>query len=274
MSESGELEETPRLRRFDVTLGYCGRDFHGWQFQEGVRTVEGELRAALAQLSPEPIETVGASRTDRGVHAHGQRCRCELTTRLPADRLVRALQALTPPDLMVHAVHEVDASFHPRFDAQEKRYLYRVRSALAPTCFGDDLHWWVRQPLDVAAMRAASAPLIGRHDFEAFRNVSKDGPDDAVRTVRVIDWREHRDGWLTCQVIGDGFLYKMVRNLVGTLVEVGRGARGPEEIAEILASRDRRRAGATAPPQGLFLMNIRYSDERPLVADPEPWIPQ
>ena len=245
--------------RFRVVLEYDGTDFHGWQAQPGVRTVEGCLREAVAPLSPDGFETTGASRTDTGVHARGQCALVTLTREREPLELRKALAARTPPDMGVVSVDAVGGEFHPRTSAIEKRYLYVLNDRERPTVLGRGFHWWVPRRLDVDAMAEGSRAWIGRHDFAAFRNRSKDEPPDTVKTVHQVD--VSREGeWVFVQVIGDGFLYRMVRNFVGTLVEVGRGHWAPAECGEILASTDRGRAGPSAPPQGLSLMEIAYPD--------------
>ncbi|MCA8962021.1 MAG: tRNA pseudouridine(38-40) synthase TruA [Planctomycetes bacterium] len=272
---AGQVPEAARSdgsRRFRVTLAYCGTAYHGWQAQDGVPTVEGALRAALSKLSRGPVETAGASRTDTGVHAWGQCCLCTLETTLDEPALLRALQSWTPRDISIRRVQEVD-DFHPRFDALEKRYLYRVANGASRPIFAPDLRWWVDRPLDESRMNRATAALIGTHDFAAFRNVSKDEVVSTVRTIRRAEWVRHQER-LEFQVIGDGFLYRMVRNLVGSMVEVGRGKRDLEWLAEVRDGGDRTRAGPTAPAEGLFLMEVRYPDDPELDIDRREFHPE
>lgn len=273
------------MTAYRLLLEYDGSDFHGWQVQDGLRTVEGCLREALRRFVPDadgeppvrpavptaddPVRTFGASRTDAGVHAFGQCVIAELDTQVEPDELRRALEALTPPDLGIVSCQMAEPGFHPRFHALEKRYLYRLHLSDREPVFAARRVWWQLPSLDVDAMKRATEPLVGRHDFMAFRNRSKDAPEGTVRTIRHADWRQVGPE-VFFQIIGTGFLYKMVRNLVGTLTQVGRGRYTPEQIPEILASRDRTRAGVTAPPQGLYLMEIAYEDTTPCTVDDQP----
>ncbi|MFQ5653412.1 MAG: tRNA pseudouridine(38-40) synthase TruA [Planctomycetota bacterium] len=256
-------------RRFRIVLEYDGGGFHGWQAQIGLRTVEGCLREALAPLTDAAAMTAGASRTDAGVHALGQVALAVLETRLDAEELARALAARAPTDLGIVSLEEAADDFHPRHSAIEKRYLYRIVNSPRRPTFSQRHGWWVAPPLSLDAMAEGARAIVGRHDFEAFRNRSKDPPEESVRTIRVTRW-DCTEEQVFFQVVGDGFLYRMVRNLVGTLVEVGRGRMEPAAIPEILLSRDRRRAGPSAPPQGLYLMEIAYPDTPLCVLDPRP----
>ncbi|MGE3165838.1 MAG: tRNA pseudouridine(38-40) synthase TruA [Planctomycetota bacterium] len=247
------------MRYFRLVLEYDGTDFHGWQDQDGTRTVEGCLRTALAPLSRGSIETLGASRTDAGVHARGQCARIALETELTAEALTRAIAARVPADMGLVSCQEVTEAFHPRFLATEKRYLYRLASGPRPPVFGRRWAWWHRGALDLELMNRAALRVVGRFDFAGFRNRSKDEPDDTVREIRVAKWLPGEEGPFF-QVIGTGFLYKMVRNLVGTLVDVGRGRLDPGVVDEMLATQDRTLGGPTAPPQGLHLMEVAYPD--------------
>lgn len=247
-------------RRFRLVISYDGTDFHGWQDNAGVRTVAGELLTALDPISRgTEIDLQGASRTDTGVHALGQVALATLETTLDSAAVASALEARTPADISIVSCQEVTDDFHPRFDAVAKRYLYRIWRGESAPLFKSRTCWWVRESLDVEAMNRAARLLVGKHCFAAFRNRSKDEPEDTVRTVTNLEVRARGD-WLWIQAIGDGFLYRMVRNLVGTLVDVGRGALEPERVGEILESSDRREGGRGAPPQGLFLMEIAYPD--------------
>ena len=260
---AGDSSE-PMTRRFRLVVAYDGTDFHGWQESAGVRTVAGEIRQALVPVSRGgEIDLEGASRTDTGVHALGQVVLVSLETNLDADPLARALAARTPPDISIVSCSEVLDDFHPRFDAIGKRYLYRIWKGERAPLFEARNCWWVNESLDIEAMNQAASFLVGRHCFAAFRNRSKDEPQDTTRTLAALDVRARGD-WVWVQSIGDGFLYRMVRNLVGTLVDVGRGAPGAQEVKRILASGDRREGGRGAPPQGLFLMEVGYPLGPPL----------
>jgi len=252
------------LKRFRLRIEYDGTDFHGFAESDGVRTVAGELRAALRQATGgnEP-EIVGTSRTDTGVHALDQCVLVTVETRLGAEEMGRALRALVPADIGIIRCDGAPEGFVPRRDAVEKLYLYRIWNAPRPSVHGRRAVWWVSAPLDVDAMAEGGRALLGEHDFSSFRTRSKGEPECAVRTIRALEVR--RDGSdVQLQVIGDGFLYRMVRNIVGTLVDVGRGRLSADRVAAILSARDRRLAGASAPPQGLFLVAISFAGDPPL----------
>ena len=249
-----------KLHSYRLVIAYDGTEFRGWMDNDGVRTVQGELKEALQVLTDGSVEVEGSSRTDTGVHARGQLVRVRLQDFIDPESLQRSLQGITPKDIEVVSCQIADAKWHPRFSAIGKRYLYRITNSPRRPLFQEQTCWWVRPELDLEAMNNAALPLIGQHDFAAFRTRSKDEPVDTVRTI--YELRVDRAGdrvWI--QVVGDGFLYRMVRNLVGTLVEVGRGFRDASESIEILESRDRQRAGVAAPPQGLFLMEVACEGE-------------
>jgi len=242
------------LRHFEFRIAYDGTEFHGFAASRGVRTVAGELARAVERIDGHPPERLlGSSRTDTGVHALDQCVLIATVTRLGPGEYARALQALTPSDIGVLCSREAPPEFDPRRDTVEKTYRYRIWRDPVPPVLERRFVWWIQRSLDREGMAEAAARLEGRHDFSAFRNRSKGETAQTVRTVREIRIDE-RPPELRIEVTGDGFLYRMVRNLVGTLVEVGKGALPSTEIASILAGRDRRRAGPSAPPQGLCLL--------------------
>lgn len=251
------------LRTLRLTLEYAGARFAGWQIQPDARTVQGELERALAELLREPVRVVGASRTDAGVHATGQVASFQTPSPLPCEKLLAGLNALLPEDAAVSRVEEAPEGFHARFSALGKHYRYRLlsRPARSPLHRGDA--WHLPRALDLEAMRQAGALLVGRHDFRAF--VSRpDGDGDCVRTLTRVDVSEAPlevpgGGRLVLvDVVGESFLYKMVRTIVGTLAQVGRGTRPAGDLRALLASGDRRRAGPTAPAHGLTLVRVAY----------------
>jgi len=249
------LRELPNWR---VVLEYDGTDFEGWQVQPGARTVQGTLHEAFARLARGgPVAIFGAGRTDAGVHAEGQVASVRAATRLGADALHRALDALLPRDLAVRSIEPAPAAFHARRDARSKLYRYRLWTGAARSPLRERYALRVRPPLDLAAMERAAAALVGTHDFASFRAAGGAGRS-SVRTLARAAWRGELGGELCFEVEGNGFLRHMVRNLVGTLLEVGRGRCSPESIPELLAARDRSRAGPTAPPHGLTLVRVDY----------------
>jgi tRNA pseudouridine38-40 synthase len=254
------------MRTLKLTLAYDGTRFVGWQRQAAGDSVQATLEDALARFEGGPVTVHGAGRTDAGVHALGQVASASVTFAHDAATLARALNAQLPEDLRVVAVEDAPEGFHARFDARSKTYRYLIRNDPAANPFERPYVWHVPQPLDVAAMQAAAASFVGRHDFAAFRSVGTDVPDSirtlASSTIRRADaqapWLDGVSSLLTYEVTGDGFLRHMVRAIVGTLVEVGRGWRDPAGMDLLLQAKDRGAAGATAPPHGLFLVRVDY----------------
>jgi tRNA pseudouridine38-40 synthase len=212
----------------------------------------------LSALEGAPVSVHGAGRTDAGVHARGQVASARVTVRHEASTLVRALNAHLPGHVRVLAVEDVADDFHARFSATGKRYEYLIRNAAIVLPFERAYVWHLPERLDVEAMRAAAAHLVGTHDFATFQSVGTTVVS-SVRTITHSDVvRRDTGGLLAYEVTGTGFLRHMVRTIAGTLVDVGRGQRAPDGIPALLAGRDRARAGATAPPHGLFLVRVVY----------------
>ncbi|HSP20173.1 MAG TPA: tRNA pseudouridine(38-40) synthase TruA [Myxococcaceae bacterium] len=245
----------PRVR---LTLEYDGTDFVGWQRQLNGRSVQEVLERALGELLGAPVAAAAAGRTDSGVHALGQVVAFDAPRALPGKAYVRGLSSLLPADLAVVAAEEVPDTFDPRRWATGKRYRYLVsrRASRAPLL--RRTHWEVFTALDVGAMRASSAALLGTHDFSSFRAADCEAPHPR-RTLRTLTLHEDSDV-LRLEVEGTAFLKHMVRNVVGSLVEVGRGKRPPGWIAEVLAAKDRTLAGPTAPAHGLTLVEVSYGE--------------
>ena len=245
------------MRILKLTLSYDGTRLVGWQRQAEGESVQGVLEDALARFEGGPVTVHGAGRTDAGVHALGQVASVEVTFGHDVATLARALNAQLPEDVRVLSVEEALPGFHARFSARSKSYRYCIRNGAVASPFERAYAWHVPQPLDVDAMRQAASRLLGPHDFSTFRSVGTDVPD-AVRTLHTSDVLGDAGALLTYEVSGDGFLRHMVRAIVGTLVEVGRGWRDPAQMDALLQARDRARAGATAPPHGLFLVRVDY----------------
>ncbi|MBI5851569.1 MAG: tRNA pseudouridine(38-40) synthase TruA [Planctomycetes bacterium] len=241
-----------------LTIAYDGRAFAGWQRQEGFDTVQERLEEALLAILGEPVTVHGAGRTDAGVHALRQAAHVRIERDFEPSKLLRALNGNLPPDVRVVAVTRVPPEFHARFSAIGKRYVYRVVVASIAPVFDRGRRHWVRRPCDVTRMRTAARALVGEHDFAAF--ATNPGYERKRGTVRRIDHLHvlRRGGGFDIAVQGNGFLYNMVRAIAGTLIEVGVGKREPAEVAAILASHDRRRAGQNAPAEGLYLQRVLY----------------
>ncbi len=243
---------------FRLTLEYDGRGFCGWQAQPGGRrSVQGTLEDAARRVARGPVEVAGASRTDAGVHAEGQVARLRAESGLDPAALARALNGVLPPDVAVRAAELAPEGFDPRRDARSKLYRYAVWNGRTPSPLRAARSLHVERPLDLAAMREAAALLCGTHDFASFQ-AARSGSRTSVRTLTRLDVVEVGPGELGLYVEGEAFLRHMVRILAGTLLEVGRGRRSPRELPAVLAARDRRAAGPTAPAHALTLVRIRY----------------
>lgn len=254
--------------RIAMRIEYDGTGFHGFQRQAGFRTVESVLAEALRRTLGEPSDILVASRTDAGVHAVGQTVAFDVRTPVPAGRMPMLLNTVLPSDLAVHRAAVADESFHPRFDAVGKTYRYRICARGTPAPLLRRHAFLIRPVPDVAAMREAAAAMTGTRDFSSFRDTGC-GASSTVRTVTAVEVEAHGEGTapeglvVDIRVSGDAFLYHMVRIIAGTLVDVGIGRIRADSIPEILASRDRRQAGRTAPPEGLCLMSVAYGERCP-----------
>jgi tRNA pseudouridine38-40 synthase len=249
---------SPSPSNWRLVLEYDGTEFEGWQVQPGGRrTVQGTLEEAFGPLAEGAVRVYGAGRTDAGVHAEGQVANVRAATRLDPARLLRALNARLPGDVVVRLLEPAPAAFHARRDARSKLYRYRLWTGLVRSPLRERFAWRVRAPLDLDALQSAAALLAGTHDFASFRAAGS-AARTTVRTLTRAGWRGRVGEELCFEVEGPGFLRHMVRNLVGSLVEVGRGRREPGWIADLLAARDRTRAGPTAPAHGLTLVRVEY----------------
>ncbi len=244
------------MRTIRLLLEYDGTSYAGWQVQPGQDTVQGRLEAALETITGEPVRVVGSGRTDAGVHALGQVAHFKTHSGMSPEEFLRALNSLLPRDIAVREASEAAEGFHARFSAKRKLYRYVVLQGETRSAFGHRYGWEVGYALDVAAMRQGAKHLVGTHDFSAFRTSGGAATDPAKTLHRLEVEEQGRD--IVVLAEADGFLRHMVRALVGTLVEVGRGRIGPDEVKAILEARDRSRAGPTAPPQGLFLLEVTY----------------
>ncbi|MBN1541261.1 tRNA pseudouridine(38-40) synthase TruA [candidate division KSB1 bacterium] len=242
-------------RNVRLTLEYDGTDFFGWQLQPNLRTVQGQVEQALVRLTTEPIRVVTAGRTDAGVHAKGQVVNFFTTSRLAISVFVRGLNALLPPDVRVLSAAEVDASFNARFSARQRSYSYCISTR--PLAIGRAYAWTVTVALDKNAMNEAVKALLGELDFRAFCQSGAD-VDHYRCFVAAAGWMQNGADRLVFTIRANRFLHNMVRIVVGTCVEIGRGRWAAADMARIVASRDRRRAGPTAPACGLFLESIDY----------------
>jgi tRNA pseudouridine38-40 synthase len=259
-----------KTRRFKLELAYDGTDFHGWQEQQHEVSVAGSLKQALERILDHPVKLVGAGRTDAGVHALGQTAHCDTHTPRSCDELWRGLNGMLPASIRVRAVSEAPAEFHARYAARSKEYRYQLWDDVLVPPFLARWVWWKRRRLDQSRMAEAAAGLVGTHDFTSFQ-ASGCVAESPVRSLEDASVARH-GGMLVVRLVSRGFLRHMARNIVGALVEVGRGRTDAQQLAAILEARDRRQAPATAPARGLFLVRVDYA-ERPsesLEGPPEP----
>lgn len=245
------------MPRMKATVAYDGTAFAGYQIQPNARTVQGELEAALTKLHKgEPVRTYASGRTDAGVHARGQVIHFDTALKIQESNWIKAMQALLPNDIVINDVQRAEDDFHARYDARMKEYRYRIVTSEFPDVFRRHYTLHVAQPLNVAAMQAALTYIVGTHDFTSFCSVKTD-VEEKTRTIFKAELLSEHDE-IVFRFVGNGFLYNMVRILIGTLLEVGRNERDPREMSEILTARSRERAGKTAPPQGLVLWSVSY----------------
>lgn len=256
------------MRTIRLTVAYDGTDYHGWQRQiDGLPTVQGTLEPIIARVVDHPVDLCAAGRTDAGVHALGQTVHFRTESPIPTENIRRAVDSRLPRDIVLLNASDAPAGFHATRSAVGKLYRYCLHhSSLRPTLRARFVwHWW--RELDDDRLRAAAAHLVGRHDFSAFESSGGTPRLTKVRTIFRLDVAREGDE-VRIDVEGDGFLYNMVRNIVGTLLEVGRGHRPVDWVAQALASRDRTKAGPTAPPQGLCLMWVKYPPDAEPAAEP------
>ena len=245
------------VKNFKMTIEYDGTDYHGWQRQKQERTIQGEIEQALLLMTARHVRLCASGRTDAGVHACGQTANFSCETELTPEAIQKGLNSILPNDIVIQDCRSIHESFHARYDAKSKIYHYKILNKNLPAAIGRQYALFVRRKLDTAAMRQAIPHILGSHDFKAFEGTGSPR-SHTIRNVMAADLSENPDGRLTFKIEADGFLRFMVRNIVGTLLDVGLGKINADEFKNILESKDRSRAGATAPAHGLFLMEVKY----------------
>ena len=245
------------MRTIKLIIEYDGTNYQGWQVQPKGPTIQGMLEDKIKLLTGESIQLFGSGRTDAGVHALGQVAHFKTQSRMDLHSIQRALNSLLPPDIVIQKIEEVEEDFHARKHAKSKIYEYRILNRGLRSAFYRGYVWHIPQKINLTQMKKATQGLVGEHDFLAFRTVGS-STRTTIRRVTRAEWKRGRDGLIRFEIEANGFLKQMVRSIVGTLVEVGKGKINPEEFQKILTSKDRKKAGPTAPAQGLFLKEVKY----------------
>jgi tRNA pseudouridine38-40 synthase len=245
------------VRNIKLTIEYDGGIYHGWQIQPGLRTIQGVVLEQIAQITQQKANLIGAGRTDAGVHALGQVASFKTESTIDLLALQRGLNSLLPSDIVVKAVEEVGEEFHARFSARSKVYQYRILNQPDPSAIWRDYAWFIPHELDLPSMQRCGKLLIGSHDFSSFR-ASGDESRHSIREVISLEIERREGNFVVLTIEANAFLRGMVRSIVGTLVEVGRGKTSIAEFKEIFEAQDRRRGGMTAPAHGLFLVEVKY----------------
>lgn len=248
------------MQRMKCIISYDGTLFSGYQVQVDTRTVQSELEAVLEKMHKKTVKVVASGRTDAGVHALGQVIHFDTHLDIPADRWVQAMNAMLPKDIAVLSAEPVAENFHARYNAQGKTYKYEIQLSKIRNPLMRHYAYHYPYPIDIGRIEKAIKYALGTHDFSSFCAANTD-VKDKVRTIHSIDCVQAGDV-LTLTYTGNGFLYNMVRILTGTLIEIGSGKREPEEMANIIAARNRSAAGKTAPPQGLYLQQVYYEIQK------------
>ncbi|HCC35939.1 MAG TPA: tRNA pseudouridine(38-40) synthase TruA [Ruminococcaceae bacterium] len=248
------------MKRIMLTVAYDGTNYHGWQVQKSGLTIEEVLHTVLQELLDENVEVIGASRTDAGVHALGNIAVFDTETKIPTGNICMALNQRLPEDIRVYSSVEVPFDFHPRHAESEKTYEYLIENKRIYSPINRLYSYFLFFPLNLKKMKRAAAFFKGEHDFQSFCSAGGQALT-TVRVIKKITVEEQDDGLIKITVVGNGFLYNMVRIIVGTLLDVGKERIAPEDIPGIIESKDRSKAGPTAAPEGLTLIGIKYLDK-------------
>jgi len=247
---------TMEKRNIKLIIEYDGTNYQGWQRQKNVPTIQKAIEDAISYMTHEKIKVIAAGRTDSGVHALNQVANFRTHSKIPVGGFVKGLNSLLPPDIVIKDASDVPMGFHARYSCKAKTYDYYIVNGTTPSAIHRNYSWFVPQILRLAPMRRCLKFIIGKHDFSSFQAAGS-SIKDSIREIYDAKLKKQND--LICLSIeADGFLRHMVRNIVGTLVDVGTGKKSPSDFAAILASKNRALAGVTAPPQGLFLREVRY----------------
>jgi tRNA pseudouridine38-40 synthase len=246
------------MRNIKLIVEYDGTAYCGWQRQKNGLSIQQLLEEAICRITGEESRVIGSGRTDAGVHALGQVAHFHTTSRLGERNILMGINSLLPGDIAVREAREVDPSFHARFDVVSKVYIYKICHRPVRPALERNRAWFIWFPLDLEGIEGALELFHGVHDFTSFCSTHTDSTDH-IRTIFDIGLKTDNSGMIQISLEADGFLRYMVRSIIGALVDIGRGRRSREDLAGILEAKDRRRAGLTAPPQGLFLKEVRYA---------------
>ncbi len=245
------------LKNFKLTIEYDGSAYHGWQRQKSEQTIQGEIEKAIITMTGQQVNLTGSGRTDAGVHAFGQTANFHCNTELTPEAFQGGLNSLLQDDIVIKESIPVDDTFHARYNAKSKTYRYHILNRRIPSAICRRYAWYIRKKLDIGSMQSAINHLIGTHDFKAFEGTGSPR-SHTTRSVIEATLSEGDENRIVFMIKADGFLKFMVRNIVGTLVDVGFNKITPDDFVKILLSKDRIQASATAPPHGLFLMRVDY----------------
>jgi tRNA pseudouridine38-40 synthase len=245
------------MRNIRLLIEYDGTNYQGWQVQPKGPTIQGILEEKIGLLTGERVHLIGSGRTDSGVHALVQVANFRTQSKMDAGSIQKALNSLLPLDIVIRKVEEIDEGFNSRKNSRSKVYEYRILNRELRSTFHRGYVWHIPQKLNLIEMEKATQGLIGEHDFSSFRSVGSPTRTTIRRVIRA-EWKKGSDGLILFEIEANGFLKQMVRAIVGTLIEVGRGKISAKELQKILESQDRKKAGPTAPAQGLFLKEVKY----------------
>lgn len=245
------------MRNIKLVIEYDGTNYHGWQIQPNATSIQETIEDRLQKITQEEIRLIAAGRTDAGVHAVEQVANFSTESRLDINNIQRGLNSLLPPDIAIKEISEAEQDFHARYSAKSKIYRHVILNRSFPSPLYRNFSWFIPFKLDIKEMKSAVQCLIGRHDFSSFK-ASGCNSHNPIREVYGISLDKEKKGFIIFEIEANAFLKQMVRNIVGTLVNVGKGKIGVSEFEEILRAKDRKKAGITAPPQGLFLVKIKY----------------
>ncbi|WP_066502371.1 tRNA pseudouridine(38-40) synthase TruA [Abyssisolibacter fermentans] len=244
------------MRNVKLIIEYDGTMYNGWQKQPDCNTVESEIEKAIYKITKAEVKIYGSGRTDRGVHAYGQVCNFYTNSKIPCEKMKMGFNSVLPKDIVIKYAEDMDSEFHSRYHAVGKQYRYRLYNDRVRRPLLENRAYHVYKKLDLDKMKIATKYFLGTHDFESFMSKGSSAKT-TIRTIHSLDM-VHKDEYVEFRIKGDGFLYNMVRIIIGTLVDVGLNKKEPEDIINIIEAKDRRKAGKSAPAHGLYLYEVYY----------------